>query len=66
MLMKALYTDKYKTKNPGNWRGVSLKEITSKVISYIISTRLIAVLSGKNIEEQFTTIGCQQAMHILR
>jgi hypothetical protein len=36
------------------------------VISYIVSTRLLAVLSGNNVEEQFTTIGCQRAMHSLR
>jgi hypothetical protein len=35
------------------------------VISSIVSTRLLAVLSGNNVEEQFTTIGCQQAMHSL-
>jgi hypothetical protein len=43
-----------------------LKELTSKVISSIISTRILEVLSGKNIEEQFTINGCQQAMHSLR
>jgi hypothetical protein len=43
-----------------------LKELTSKVISSIISTRLLAVLAGNNAEEQFAIIGFQQAMHSLR
>jgi hypothetical protein len=43
-----------------------LKEITSKVISSIVSTRLLAVLSGSNVEEQFATSGCQHAMYSLK
>jgi hypothetical protein len=51
---------------PNNWRGVCLKELTSKVISSIVSTIILAVLAGNTVEEQFATIGCQQAMHSLR
>jgi hypothetical protein len=51
---------------PSGSGGVCLKELTSKVISSIFSTRLLAVLSGNNVEEQFITIGCQQTMHSLR
>jgi hypothetical protein len=36
----ALYKGKGKTNDPNNWRGVCLKEITSKVISSIVSTRV--------------------------
>jgi hypothetical protein len=36
------------------------------VISSIFSTRLLAVLSGNNVEEHFAASGCQQAMHSLR
>jgi hypothetical protein len=36
------------------------------VISSIVSTRLLALLSGKNVEGQFATSGCQQAMHSVR
>jgi hypothetical protein len=43
-----------------------LKELTSKVVSSVASTIYLAVLAGNNIEEQFVTIGCQQAVHILR
>jgi hypothetical protein len=63
MLLKALYNGKDKNKDPKNWRGVCLTELTSKVISSIISTRLLALLSGNNVEEQFTAIEFQQAMH---
>jgi hypothetical protein len=42
-----------------------LKELTSKVVSSIISTRHLAVLAGNNAEEHFATFGCQQAMHSL-
>jgi hypothetical protein len=66
LLPMALYKEKGKTNNPNNWRGICLKELTSKVISSIVSTRLLAVISGNNVEEQFTTIGHQQAMHSLR
>jgi nitrogen regulatory protein PII-like uncharacterized protein len=66
MLLTALYKGKYKTNDPNYWRGFCLKELTSKVISSIVSTRLLAVLSGKNVEEQFATIGRQQAMHSLK
>jgi hypothetical protein len=66
MLLTALYKEKGKTNDPNNWRGIFVKELTSKVISSIISTRLLAVLSGNNVEEKFATSGCQQAMHSLR
>jgi hypothetical protein len=66
MLMTALYKGKGKTNDPNNWRGVCLKELTSKVISSIVSTILLAVLSGNNVEEQFAATGCQQAVHIPR
>jgi hypothetical protein len=66
MILAALFKGKVKTNDPDNYRGVCLKELTSKVISSIVSTRLSAVLSGNNVEEQFTTIGCQQAMQSLR
>jgi hypothetical protein len=66
MLLTALYQGKDKTNNPNNWRGVCLNQLTSKVISSIVSTRLLAVLSGNNAEEHFTAIWYQQAMHSLR
>jgi hypothetical protein len=66
MLLISLYKGKGKTNDPNYWRGVCLKELNSKVISSIVSTRLLSVLSGKNLEEQFTTIGCQKAIHSLR
>jgi hypothetical protein len=43
-----------------------VKELTSKVIHSILSTKLLAVLAGNNVEEQFATSGCQQALHSLR
>jgi hypothetical protein len=65
MLLTASYNRKGKANDPNNWKCVCLKRLTSKVISSIISTRLLAVLTWNNIEEHFTTIGCQQAMHNL-
>jgi hypothetical protein len=58
MLLTALYEGKGKTNDPNNWRGVCLKELTSKVISSIVSERILAVISGNNLEEQFTKNGC--------
>jgi hypothetical protein len=66
MLLKEVYKGIYKTNDPNNWRGVCLKEFTFKVISSIISTRLLAVLAGNSIEEKFASSGRQQAMHSLR
>jgi hypothetical protein len=66
MLLIELYKGKGKTNDPNNWRGVCLKELTSKVISSIVSTRLLTVLSGNNVEERFAKKWYQQAMHILR
>jgi hypothetical protein len=51
LLPMALYKEKGKTNNPNNWRGICLKELSSKVISYIVSTRLLGVLAGNNVEE---------------
>jgi hypothetical protein len=51
---------------PQQLECVFLKELTSKVISSIVSTRILAVLAGNNAEEQFTTIGCQKVMQCLR
>jgi hypothetical protein len=51
ILMAALYKGKINTNNPNNWRGVYLKELTSKVISSIVSTRLLSVIAGNNVEE---------------
>jgi hypothetical protein len=59
MHLTAVYKEKGKTNDPNNWRGVCVKGLVSKVISSIISTRFLSVLAGNNIEEQFTTIGCQ-------
>jgi hypothetical protein len=66
IILTALYKGKGKTNHPNNWRGVCLKELASKVISPLVSTKLLAVLSENNVEEQFITSGWEQAMHILR
>jgi hypothetical protein len=66
MLLTAVNNGKGAPNDPNNWRGVCLKEPTSKVSSSIVPTRLLAVLSGNNVEEQFATLGCQQAMHSMR
>jgi hypothetical protein len=41
MLLVAVYKVKGETNDPSNWRGVCLKELTSKVTSSIVSTRLL-------------------------
>ena len=66
MNLTALYKGKGETHDPNNWRGVCLKELGSKILSSIISTRLLAVLHNNNVPEQFATAGCQEAMHTLR
>jgi hypothetical protein len=51
MILQALHKGKGNTNDPNNWRGICLKELSSKVISYIVSTRLLGVLAGNNVEE---------------
>jgi hypothetical protein len=49
-----------------NWRGICLKELTAKVTSSMIASRLLTVVGTKNTKEQFATNGCQEAPHFLR
>jgi hypothetical protein len=49
-----------------NWRGLCLKELTAKVICSVTAIRLCTVLATNNTEEQFATVGCQEALHFIR
>jgi hypothetical protein len=61
-----MYKGKGKSNDPNNWRSICLKELTFKVISSIVASRLLLVLYKNNIDEEFATVGCQEAIHILR
>ena len=62
-----LYKGKGNHHDPNNWRGICLKETSAKIISAILPKRLL-----KNLERtmskinQFSHIGCQEALHTLR
>jgi hypothetical protein len=61
MTITALYKDKGKMNDLDNWRGICLKELTVKIISSIVLTRLLTVLDKDNVKDQFAT-----AIHSLR
>jgi len=62
-----LYKGKGNHHDPNSWRGICLKETSAKIISAILPKRLL-----KNLERtmskinQFSHIGCQEALQTLR
>ena len=62
-----LYKGKGNTHDPNNWRGICLKETSSKIVSAILAKCLLSNLnSTKANVNQFGHIGCQEALHALR
>jgi hypothetical protein len=43
--------------DPNNWRGIRLKELTSKITSSIVASRVLLALDNNNVDEQFSTTG---------
>ena len=52
--------------DPNNWRGICLKETTTKIVSLILAERLLKNLERHKPKNQFGHVGCQEALHILR
>jgi len=62
-----LYKGKGNHQDPNNWRGICLKETSAKIISAILTKRLLKNLKRtKNKISQFGHIRCQEALHTLR
>ena len=67
MKLTLLYKGKGNHHDPNNWRGICLKETSTKIISAILAKRLLKNLEKmKNKINQFGHIGCQEALHMLR
>ena len=55
--------------NPNNWRGIVLMEVTSKLVTILINTRLQKLLHKYSIPYQFGGVpstGCQDAVFCLK
>jgi len=62
--LTTLYKGKGNPKDPNNWRGICLKEMTAKIVSIIITKGLLKQTIGATT--QFRHTGCQEALHSLR
>ena len=61
-----LYKGKGDEKDLNNWRGICLKEATTKIMSSIIADRLLIQQRKNGANTQFGHVGCQEALHSLR
>ena len=55
--------------NPNNWRGITLLDITSKLVSILINNRLQWLIAKHGILYQFGAtlkLGCQDAVFVLK
>jgi Reverse transcriptase (RNA-dependent DNA polymerase) len=55
--------------NPSNWRGITLKEASAKLLSAIINQRLLRVLETHGVENQYGALrgkGCRDGIFTLR
>ena len=66
VLLSIIYKGKGDTKDPKNWRPVCLKETSAKVVSSIISKRLLKQINKIGAPTQFGHVGCQEALHTIR
>ena len=61
-----LYKGKGDAKDLNNWREMCLKETTAKIVSSIITDRLLIQLKKINANTQFSHMGYQEALHSVR
>ena len=66
VLLSIIYKGKGDTKDPKNWRPVCLKETSAKILSSIVSKRLLKQIKKIGAPTQFGHIGCQEALHTIR
>ncbi len=64
-ILNTLYKGKGEPHDPNNHCGIALKETSAKVLSIIISKRLLHGLKQVGTNAQFGHIRCQEAQHIL-
>ena len=60
------YKGKGATHDPNNWRGICLKEMSTKIVSSIIAHKLLAILKHRGCLNQFRHVGCQEALHTVK
>jgi len=66
VLLSIIYKGKGDTKDPKNWRPVCLKETSAKILSSIVSKRLLKQIKIVGAPTQFGHVGCQEALHTIR
>jgi hypothetical protein len=66
IILNMLYKGKGDIRDPNNHHGITLKETLTKVLSIIITKRLLHRLKQIGTNTQFGHVGCQEAQHILK
>ena len=61
-----LYKGKGDPQDLNNWFGICLKETTVKIVSIILSKRLLKRLNQVGIPNRFGHVGCQEMLHSIR
>jgi len=64
--LNILYKGKGDPQDLNNYRGICLKETCAKIISSIVSHRLLLLLKPFGSKTQFGMTGCQEAQHTLK
>ena len=64
--LNILYKGKGDPQDLNNYRGICLKETCAKIISSIVSNRLLQHLKTFGSKTQFGMVGCQEAQHTLK
>ena len=61
-----LFKGKGDQQDPNNWQGIGLKDTTAKIVSIIITKRLMSRQKKNRITYKFGHIRCQGDLHSLR
>ena len=64
--LNILYKGKGDPQDLNNYRGICLKESCAKIVSSIVSNRLLTHLKTFGSKTQFGMVGCQEAQHTLK
>jgi hypothetical protein len=64
--LNILYKGKEDLKDLNNYRGICMNKSCTKIVSTIISNKLLKHLKSFGSKTQFRMIGCQEAQHTLK
>jgi hypothetical protein len=68
-ILKCLFKNKGDPSNPDQWRGICLKDMTARLLSAIINSRLLKIIAKHGTEIQYGSQperGCQDGIFVLR